>query len=38
MSSFFLMVKGNEMLAFADGAIMPNPTADELPFIAGATA
>jgi len=38
MSSFFMMVKGNEILSYADGAIMPNPTAEELPFIAATTA
>ncbi len=37
VSSLFLMVKGDEALSFADGAVVPSPDSDQLAAIAKAT-
>lgn len=38
ISSFFMMIKGNEILTYADGSVIPNPTSEQLAVVAETTA
>lgn len=38
ISSFFMMVKGNEILTYADGSVIPNPTSEQMAIVAETTA